>query len=116
MTREEIRTGAAQPDRTRQAVAQPKSSPMTTKGFDGVRFLRRVLWIVFVISLAGVAFSATLSYLELRGAVASCPAVGAPGTIFGMPACVYGLGMYTILAALSGFGLFHTRPRLQVVR
>lgn len=88
---------------------------MTTNGFDSVRFLRRVLWIVFAISLAGVAFSATLSYLELRGAVASCPAVGAPGTILGQPACVYGLGMYTILVALSGFGLFHTRPRAEGV-
>ena len=82
---------------------------MTTHGFDSVGFLRRVLWIVFVISLSGVTFSATLSYLELRGAVASCPAVGASGTIFGLPACVYGLGMYTILAALSGFALFHSR-------
>lgn len=34
---------------------------MTTKGFDGVRFLPRALWIGFAISLAGVAFSATLS-------------------------------------------------------
>jgi uncharacterized membrane protein len=88
---------------------------MPTNGFDSVRFLRRVLWIVFVISLAGVAFSATLSYLELTGTAASCPAVGVPGTIFGLPACVYGLVMYSILAALSGFGLFRSRPRLQRV-
>ena len=81
-----------------------------------VAFLRRTLWIVFGISLAGVAFSATLSYLELRGAVASCPAVAVPGMIFGQPACVYGLAMYTILAAVSGFGLYRTRPRLHAVR
>jgi uncharacterized membrane protein len=81
-----------------------------------IGFLRRSLWIVFGISLAGVAFSGTLTYLEIRGAVASCPAVAVPGTIFGQPACVYGLAMYTILAAVSGFGLFHTRMRLHAVR
>ena len=82
---------------------------MPTNNLDSTRFLRRMLWIVFVFSLAGVAFSATLSYREFTGAVASCPAAGAPGTIFGLPACVYGLGMYVLLAVLSGFGLIHTR-------
>ena len=81
-----------------------------------IGFLRRTLWIVFGISLAGVAFSGTLTYLEIRGAASSCPAVGAPGTIFGQPACVYGLAMYTILAGVSGFGLYRTRPRLHAVR
>lgn len=82
---------------------------MPANNLDCTRFLRRMLWIVFVFSLAGVAFSATLSYREFTGAVASCPAVGAPGTIFGLPACVYGLVMYVLLAVLSGFGLIHTR-------
>lgn len=82
---------------------------MPTNNLDRTRFLRRMLWIVFVFSLAGVAFSATLSYREFTGAVASCPAAGAPGTIFGLPACVYGLVMYVLLAVLSGFGLIHTR-------
>lgn len=84
---------------------------MPTSNLDSARFLRRMLWVVFVFSLAGVAFSATLSYRELTGAVASCPAVGAPGTILGLPACVYGLVMYVLLAVLSGFGLMHTRLR-----
>jgi uncharacterized membrane protein len=83
---------------------------------DSVPFLRRMLSVVFVISLAGVAFSATLSYREFTGAVAACPAVGVPGTIFGLPPCVYGLALYTLLAALSGFGLFHTRQRSQAQR
>ncbi len=83
----------------------PRNNP------DGTRFLRRTLMMVFLFTLAGVAFSGTLSYRELTGAAASCPAVGAPGTIFGLPACVYGLVMFALLAVLSGFGLWHTRPR-----
>jgi uncharacterized membrane protein len=68
--------------------------------------MKRTLQIVFVISLVGVAFSGTLTYRELTGQTALvCPSPGAPGTIFGYPACVYGLIMYTILAIVSGLGL-----------
>jgi uncharacterized membrane protein len=83
-------------------------------GSEAVRFLRRVLWVVFAISLGGVVFSGTLSYAELTRSAASCPAVGAPGTILGFPACVYGLVMYAILAGVAGYGLFHTRLRQAV--
>jgi hypothetical protein len=31
--------------------------------------------------------------------------VGAPGTILGYPACVYGLLMYLLLVAVAAFGL-----------
>lgn len=82
---------------------------MSTSSPDATRFLRRTLLMVFVFSLAGASFSATLSYRELTGAAASCPIVGAPGTIFGLPACVYGLAMFALLAVLSGFGLLRTR-------
>jgi uncharacterized membrane protein len=77
---------------------------------DGTGFLRRMLWIVFAVSLAGVAFSGTLTYRELSGSAASCPSVGAPGTILGLPACVFGLVIYVLLAVLAGFALMHTRP------
>jgi len=83
---------------------------MSTSDNDGTGFLRRMLWIVFAVSLAGVAFSGTLTYRELSGTAASCPSVGAPGTIFGLPACVFGLVMYALLAVLAGFALMHTRP------
>ena len=79
-------------------------------------FLRTTLWIVFVISLGGVAFSGTLTYQEMAGNAASCPAPGAPGTIFGYPACVYGLAMYALLAILSGSALVHTSPRRALIR
>lgn len=69
--------------------------------------MRRALNVVLVISLIGVAFSGTLTYRELCGAGGAdgCSAVGAPGTILGYPACVYGLAMYLVLVAVSAFGL-----------
>lgn len=70
--------------------------------------MKRALQVVFALSLAGVAFSGTLTYNEFFGASAlSCPAPGAPGTILGYPACVYGLVMYAVIAVVSGLGLRH---------
>jgi uncharacterized membrane protein len=67
---------------------------------------RSALKIVLVISLIGVAFSGTLTYRELiRGAGGGCTVGGAPGTILGYPACVYGLLMYLILVVVSALGL-----------
>jgi hypothetical protein len=61
---------------------------------------------IFVVSLAGLGFSGVLSYLELWGDPgASCPAPGAPGTVLGYPACIYGFFMYLALAVLSFLGL-----------
>lgn len=71
---------------------------------------RLALKVVFAISLFGTVFSGTLSYLELFANTASCPAPGAPGTIFGYPACVYGFFMYLALAIVSGFGLRGRTP------
>jgi uncharacterized membrane protein len=82
---------------------------MSTANVESIRFLRRILWSVFVVSVFGLAFSATLSYQELAGVAASCPATGAAGTILGLPACVYGFAMYAILVSVSGLGLFQTR-------
>lgn len=69
---------------------------------------RTALKIVFGLSLLGVAFSGTLSYLELFCNVpTSCPAIAPEGTpLLGYPACVYGFGMFVILAIISGLGLF----------
>ena len=72
--------------------------------------MKRALEWIFGISLFGVVFSGTLTYRELFGSTAlSCPAPGAPGTVFGYPACVYGLFMYAILATISGLALFGNR-------
>lgn len=70
---------------------------------------RRALQIILAISLFGVLFSGTLTYRELFGTAARCPSPGAPGTIFGYPACVYGFFMYLWLSVVAAFGLRATR-------
>lgn len=58
------------------------------------------------LSLFGTAFSGVLTYQELFGASAmSCPAPGAPGTVLGYPACVYGFFMYAAIAVFAALGL-----------
>ena len=67
---------------------------------------RRALQIILVISLVGVGFSGTLTYTEFFGhAATQCPAPGAPGTVLGYPACVYGLFMYLAVALVAWTGL-----------
>ena len=72
--------------------------------------MKRALQWIFAISLIGVAFSGTLTYREVFAkTAAACPSPGAPGTIFGYPACVYGLLMYTVIVAISGLSLLKSR-------
>jgi len=64
------------------------------------------LKIILGISLFGLAFSGVLTYQELFGnAATSCPSPGAPGTVFGYPACVYGFFMYLSIVIIAGAGL-----------
>lgn len=67
----------------------------------------RALRVILGISLFGVVFSGVLSYQELFGGStsATCPAPGAPGTLFGYPACVYGFFMYVLIATFASWGL-----------
>lgn len=81
---------------------------MSTHLLDTTAYLRRMLWMVFGVSVAGCAFSATLSYRELAGRLVSCPPVGAPGTVFGVPACVFGLVIFSFLTLVSGSALLRT--------
>lgn len=67
---------------------------------------RLALQSIFGLSLFGTLFSGVLTYNELFGASAlSCPAPGAPGTVFGYPACVYGFFMYLTIVIISALGL-----------
>ncbi|MFH1286594.1 MAG: hypothetical protein ABII02_02485 [Candidatus Magasanikbacteria bacterium] len=67
---------------------------------------KKSLQIIFIIAIAGLLFSGYLSYGELFGTCdLGCPAPGAPGSIFGYPACVYGFFMYLLLVIFSGLGL-----------
>lgn len=79
------------------------------------------LRIILGISFFGLLFSGYLSYQELcatgesttggivNGVIQPCPALGAPGTIFGYPACVYGFFMYLIIVTVSAWGLLAKR-------
>ena len=70
----------------------------------------RALRIILAVAGFGFFFSGFLSYQELFGEQAlSCPAFGAPGTVFGYPACVYGFFMYATIVVIALLGL--RRPR-----
>lgn len=72
----------------------------------------RALQIILAISVFGAVFSGFLSYQELFGAApTSCPAPGAPGTVLGYPACVYGFFMYLAVAFAAVAGLDAERRR-----
>ncbi|HEX7965202.1 MAG TPA: hypothetical protein VF651_05745 [Gammaproteobacteria bacterium] len=66
---------------------------------------RTALLLVFGISVVGVLFSGTLTYREFAAQASACGPVGQPGTVFGYPACVYGLVMYAVLGLVSAWGL-----------
>jgi uncharacterized membrane protein len=73
-------------------------------------WMKRPMQWIFAISVVGIVFSGTLTYREVfAGTAAACPAPGAPGTVFGYPACVYGLLMYAVLAIISGGALWKGR-------
>ena len=68
--------------------------------------MKRALYIILGISLFGVAFSGTLTYREVFAhTAAACPSPGAPGTVLGYPACVYGFFMYLVIASTALVGL-----------
>jgi hypothetical protein len=75
--------------------------------------MKRALQVILGISLVGVAFSGTLTWREFFGGSAiSCPSPGAPGTVFGYPACVYGLGIYLLIATIAAIGLRGSSPQV----
>ncbi len=68
--------------------------------------MRTALRLIFVVSCLGLGFSGVLTYRELWGSSAlSCPSPGAPGTILGYPACVYGSFIYLSIVILSFVGM-----------
>ncbi|HEY8256519.1 MAG TPA: vitamin K epoxide reductase family protein [Gemmatimonadales bacterium] len=72
--------------------------------------MRRALQIILGLSLLGVVFSGTLTYREVCGSPATgCSVAGGPGTLFGIPVCVYGLVMYLLVAATAAAGLWSGR-------
>ena len=68
---------------------------------------RVALLTILIISIAGILFSGYLSYTELFAGFcgASKLGMGSCTNVFQIPACVYGLFMYTIIFVISLFGL-----------
>jgi len=56
------------------------------------------LRIIFIIAIAGMLFSGYLSYGEVFAK--SCP-IGGCSSLFGIPVCLYGFTMYTIVFIIS---------------
>lgn len=67
--------------------------------------MKKALQLILVLGLAGLTFSGTLTYREVFASAAKCPSPGAPGTIFGYPACVYGFFMYLAIVIVAIAGL-----------
>lgn len=67
---------------------------------------RHAIRIILGVSFAGLVFSGVLTVQELFGRQAlTCPSPGAPGTIFGYPACVYGFVMYAVIVGIALAGV-----------
>jgi len=67
---------------------------------------RRALQAILALGVLGMVFSGILSYGELFGGTAMrCPAPGAPGTVLGYPACVYGFFMFVLISVIAASGL-----------
>jgi uncharacterized membrane protein len=75
--------------------------------------MRPVLYLIFLLGVAGVLFSGYLTYRELFATPAevTCTPLGAPGSALGAPPCVYGFVMYLVIATLAAFSLWRTRSR-----
>lgn len=68
--------------------------------------MKRALQITLGVALFGASFSGVLTYNEVFAkTAAACPSVGAPGTVLGYPACVYGFFMYITLVVVALLGL-----------
>ena len=75
--------------------------------------MKRALQVILAVAVFGASFSGVLTYRELFGSAAAvCPSPGAPGTVFGYPACVYGFFMYLLVAGVAAAGLFIHRRRV----
>ena len=66
---------------------------------------QRALQAILTVAVIGLVFSGVLTYREVFAGAARCPSPGAPGTVFGYPACVYGFVMYLLITGLALAGL-----------
>ena len=72
--------------------------------------MKRALFVILLFGMAGVTFSGFLTYRELFVPNAgTCPSPGAPGSVLGYPACVYGFFMYAAIVVAAAIGLARQR-------
>lgn len=71
------------------------------------------LKIILVIAIAGILFSGYLSYQELftEECELGCSVVADEGKLLGVPVCVYGFLMYSIIFGISTLGLIRKRKK-----
>ncbi len=64
------------------------------------------LKVILVVGICGMLFSGYLSYQELfsNGCTLGCSSLPT-SSLFGIPVCVFGLIMYTIIVVVSTLGL-----------
>lgn len=77
---------------------------------------KTALQIIRIISLIGILFSGYLSYNELFGGGCRNTFIQCSSTfsLFSMPACVYGLVMYTLVFLITMFGLHSNKKGKEV--
>lgn len=70
--------------------------------------LKKTMQIILLIGIAGMMFSGYLSYDELftESCELGCSTAGDEGKLLGIPVCVYGFSMYTIVTVLATQALF----------
>ncbi len=66
---------------------------------------RDFLKAIGVLSFAGMLFSGSLAAGELFPSGIVCTTCSS-SSLFGLPVCVYGLAMYTLIFALSVYGYY----------
>ncbi|MCX6741957.1 MAG: hypothetical protein NTX24_02155 [Candidatus Pacearchaeota archaeon] len=72
------------------------------ENFFGMQKIRKIFFIILIISIAGLLFSGYLSVSELFSN--SCP-LGGCIFVLGLPSCVYGLVMYLAIFILALIGI-----------
>lgn len=75
--------------------------------------LKKTMQVILVIGIAGMLFSGYLSYDELftESCDFGCSVVADEGKLLGVPVCVYGLTMYTIITVLAAQALFWKKSK-----
>lgn len=63
-----------------------------------------ILKIIAAVSFGGMLFSGYLTAGELFPSGTVCTTCSSTSLLFGLPVCVYGLAMYTLVFALSVYG------------